>query len=141
MVFTIINAYGERDDHDLKLSELVYILESKELNVHVIKLRELSSNDFTRISDIIETSDFVIYTAPLDSKLSRKKLSTFLKKNNIKKHPPLFLVLDSYDLLSVKMVETYIDEFERFADQLETTVVDAKYFKDAIEMFKKMKRT
>lgn len=142
MVFTIVNAYVDQGDLDLKLSELIYTLESKNFDVNIIKLKNINDeNHCTKVQEVIETSNFIIYVAPLDSDISRERLSTYLKAYKKEKHPPLFLVLDSNELLSVETVENYIDEFEIFADDHQTRIVDVKYFKDALEVFKRMKRT
>ena len=139
MVFTIVNAYVDQGDLDLKLSELIYTLESKNFDVNIIKLENINDdNHCNKARKVIESSDFIIYVAPLDSDISRERLSTYLKAYKNEKHPPLFLVLDSNELLSVETVENYIDEFEIFAEDHHTRIVDVKYFKDALEVFKRM---
>lgn len=139
MVFTLINANIDNESLDVKLTELIYALESKDIILRNIQLKQIKTIEACMdIQRLIESSDFVIYVAPLDSDASMKRLALFQSSYHEESHPPIFLILDSNQLLSVAVVSNYIDMFEDFAKNHNSYIVDVKYFKDAIETFNKL---
>ncbi len=140
MVFTLINANVDNQALDMKLSELIYALESKDIILRNIQLKHIRTIEACEeVHQLVESSDFVIYVAPLDSEASIKRLELFQSSYQEESHPPLFLILDSNHLLSVDDVTSYIETFEQFASNHKSHIVDVQYFKDAIETFNKLK--
>ena len=135
MVFTLINA-NMADQLDSRLSELIYTLESKDVELRHIMLKNITSiKACEEVHSIMESSDFVVYVTPLDSEVSRKRLEMFLSNYKLDNHPATFLILDSESLLSVETVTDYLEEFEVFINNHHSKIVDVQYFKDAIEIF------
>ncbi len=135
MVFTLINA-NMADQLDIRLSELIYTLESKNVELRHIMLKNITSVKACEdVHSIMESSDYVIYIALLDSDISRRRLEMFLSNYELDNHPDTFLILDSESLLSVETVADYLDEFETFIRKHNSKIVDVQYFKDAIEIF------
>ncbi len=141
MVFTVINTNMVHASSDNKLSELLYTLESKNFETMVVNLKNIASDDKCKeIRQMVKQSDMVIYMTTLDSEDSLKRLEVFLNHYNDDFHPPIFLIIDSETLLSVESVERYLDSFEEFALKHQSKIVNAKYFKDALEVFKDMEK-
>ncbi|MCH4886732.1 hypothetical protein EZV73_04090 [Acidaminobacter sp. JC074] len=140
MLFTLINVNMNHSNADSKLSELIYTLESKNIETNVVSLKNITSKEKCHeINEILTRSELVIYMTVLDSKDSLNRLETFLDHYEYDLHPPMFLIIDSKTLLSVDTVEQHLDRFETFADNHSSRVINAKYFKDALEEFKMMK--
>jgi len=140
VLFTLINVNMDHSNADNRLSELVYTLESKNIEANVISLKNITSQEKCQeVIDIISKSELVIYMTVLDSKDSHNRLETFLDHYDKDLHPPMFLIIDSKNLLSVDVVEKHLDTFEIFANNHHSKVINAKYFKDALEEFKMMK--
>ncbi len=66
MVFTLIHA-NMADQLDSRLSELIYTLESKDVELRHIMLKNITSiKACEEVHSIMESSDFVVYVTPLD---------------------------------------------------------------------------
>jgi len=125
---------------DQNISELIYILESKNISLNQIALKHVKSNEACQdIFGLIESSDFVIYMTPLDSEASLSRLNDFVTHYDLAQHPSAFIIIDSETILSVEMVSEHIEMMEKFLDKHNSKVIDARYFKDALKLFKDLK--
>lgn len=134
MIYSIIDANLEHQEEDGRISELIYQIESQNIDVEFFSLRQLiEPTSCNEVLDLIEASQLAIYICPVDAILSRRRLKRFLNHYDKQIHPPIYLILDATRLLSVEEVQAYIDEFESFAQQNHSRIVNVKYFKDALE--------
>lgn len=137
MVFTIVNSNMDSKKIDENFSELIYILESKNISLNQIALKHVHSKDACHdIYGLVENSDFVIYMTPLDSEVSQVRLKEFVTHYDLDQHPSAFIIIDSDTLLSVEHVTDHIDMMEDFLEKHNSKVIDARYFKDALQLFK-----
>lgn len=131
MNYTLINSNYDHKALDLKISELIYQLESKNIQVQNIILRQLDNiHACEEVHQMLFNADLAIYICPLDSKKSLDRLKNFLEHYK-KKHPPIYLILDADRLLEVEEVQSYLDDFEAFALKHQCHIVNVEYFEDA----------
>lgn len=134
MIYSIVNANHDDPKLDIKLSELIYGLESKNIQVNNLVLKHLKTQEsYEGIHDIISLSDMAFYVCPLDSQSAVTGLMDFLEQYDLPTHPAIYLILDAQTTLSVETVTDFIDVFEHFASQHNSKIIDVQYFKDAKE--------
>jgi hypothetical protein len=132
MIFSLINANHDDPELDLKVSELIYALESKEVSIDYILLKSLTSEAACdAVHKSISKSEMIIYVCPVDSEKAMDRLIQFNNAYKEDMHPYIYIILDSKRLLSVDEVTEFIDYFEDYAQAHDVKIIDVKYFKDA----------
>lgn len=137
MIITLINTNVVKHPLEAKLPEMIYVIESHDIELRQIQLKEVQEENMQYIKEMIQTSDMVIYITTVDCEKTRQSLSEFFDAYH-GSHPPMYVVLDSLDLLDVDTVNRFIDEFEAFSKKIKNTIIDVKYYNDAIRQFKEM---
>lgn len=134
-MITIVNGNLGIKDLDLLTSELIYWIESKDLDVQYVILRNIVDKEHCKnINDLIENSEMVMYIHPISTRNENRLEKYFEQYNGY--HPPIYLILHADHLLSVEEVDEAIKEVEAFAEKNDTQILNVSYMKDAIDEFK-----
>lgn len=134
MYYTIINANFKNPSLDITLSEWIYQLESKNKIINYVKLESIPDESACESIHLeLNSSDMVIYIAPLDQAKAMERLYEFLDYHT-GSHPPIYLILSPTSLLSVEDVESYVDHMEIKAKTYKSMILDVQYLKKGLSI-------
>ena len=133
MNIVIINGNPLESEFNIALSEIIYSLESNNIDVRNIVLSnfESTSTDIDQLKIIINNSDMVIYASPIVENFISKKLLVFLSTFNSISHSDMFIILECNTDMTVESINNIIDYFERFSKKHNSTIIDVQYISDA----------
>lgn len=133
MNIVIINGNPLESEFNIALSEIIYSLESNNIDVRNIVLSnfEYTITDMNRLKTIINDSYMVIYASPIVENFISKKLLTFLSNFNSISHPSIFVILECNEDITIESINKIIDYFERFSKIHNSKIIDVQYISDA----------
>ncbi len=135
MNFVILNGNPIESDFNVSISEIIYLLESKGVNVRNILLNNINDQTDinTELASIIQYSDMVIYASPIVNNTISDELKEFLSKYQNVKHSSIFLILEGTEDTTVQAIDGIINDFEDFSKSSHSKIIDIKYLEDAKE--------
>lgn len=133
MDLLIINGNPVESDFNISISEIVYALESENVNVMNVTLNnfDYKIESVNRLKSIIESSDMIIYASPIIEGFISDNLLNFMDDLKTTNHPNIFVILECNDDVTVDSVNEIVEYFEQFSTKQNARILDIQYLTDA----------